>query len=39
MVFKSLQIYNSIIKFDELKSPDEEWEILESIDEGNFKIF
>lgn len=35
MVFKPLQNLNSIIKFEELKQPDGEWELLESI--GNLQ--
>jgi hypothetical protein len=33
MVFKPLNILNSIIDFENIKS-DNEWELLESIDEG-----
>jgi myosin-3 len=36
MVFKPLNNFNSIIDFENLKSPDDEWELLESIDEGTY---
>jgi myosin-3 len=36
MVYKPYSQYSNIIKFDELKSPDNEWELLESIGEGTY---
>jgi myosin-3 len=36
MVYKPYSQFNSLIKFDELKSPDYEWELLESIGEGTY---
>ena len=36
MVYKPYSQYSSLIKFDELRSPDAEWELLESIGEGTY---
>jgi myosin-3 len=36
MVYKPYSQYSQIIKFDELQSPDNYWELLESIGEGTY---
>lgn len=36
MVYKPYSQYSQIIKFDELKCPDDQWELLESIGEGTY---
>lgn len=36
MVYKPYSQYSQIIKFDELQSPDNQWELLESIGEGTY---